>query len=91
MLSDIIKTILVDGKLPCYTWPGGYPLYYVVKDCAALCPECANEAYLANLCEDEEDSQWYLIGYDINWEDNSLYCEHCNKVIDSAYGNDKEE
>lgn len=24
-------------------------------------------------------------GYPVNWEDNELYCDHCNKQIEAAY------
>lgn len=32
-----IKKVLRQGA---YAWPGGYPIYYVTRDGAALCPHC---------------------------------------------------
>ena len=89
MPSDNIKEIMVNGKYPSYAWPGGYPLFYLCKDGGILCPDCANKEIA--LTDDIDDPQWYIVGYDINYEDESMYCDHCNKHIISAYGNDGEE
>ena len=67
-----------------YAWPGGYPLFYVAKDCGILCPDCANAELPRTI--DPEDYQFYIIGADVNWEDDSLTCDHCNRRIDPAYG-----
>jgi hypothetical protein len=73
-----------DGELPGYTWPGGYPIFYVTGKnaaCAVCCVKCANDA----------DTGVEAFGYgakihdvDINWEDPDLYCE-CGDRIESAY------
>jgi hypothetical protein len=75
-----------DGKLPAYAWPGGYPLYYLAKDNGVLCPKCANEF----TPDRDNDEQLEPVAYDVNWEDDSLYCEHCNARIESAYGEESE-
>lgn len=77
------------GEYDYYAFPGGYPLFYITKDCGALCPKCANEN--KELTEDEDDPQWFIIGIDVNWEDTTLYCDNCNKIIESAYGEDENE
>lgn len=74
------------GKYDHYAWPGGYPLFYVTKDSGVLCPTCANEN--AELCKDKDDPQWYIVATDANWEDPDLYCDHCNKRIESTYAED---
>ena len=76
----------LDIELDWYAWPGVYPLYYVTKDSSVLCPKCVNENI--ELLSDEHDSQWYIVAYDINYENNDLYCDHCNERIESAYGDD---
>lgn len=63
------------GSLPAVVWPGGYPLYYVAKDCSILCPDCANK-------EGVEPSP---IDGDVNWEDPELICDDCGERIESAY------
>ena len=65
--------------LPAYAWPGGYPMFYVNNHNDVLCPDCANKT-------DEFDEE--LVNYDANWEDPSLYCDHCSKRIESAYAED---
>ncbi len=70
-----------------YAWPGGYPLYFVTSDGAALCFKCAkNERReiiwaIANNCS----NGWKCEGIDVNWEDTDLHCDHCSKPIETAY------
>jgi hypothetical protein len=72
---------LSDGSLPAYAWPGGYPIYYLAADNGILCPKCAN-AYRPEL---DNEAQLKPVQADVNYEDPSLYCEHCNLRIESAY------
>lgn len=71
-----------DGKLPAYAWPGGYPMFYLDGYCEVLCPDCANKP------DYEPGDKQYPEAYDVNWEDESLYCADCSKRIESAYGDD---
>ena len=67
-----------------YAWPGGYPMFAITSDGAALCHKC---------CSTERESigtttgsdGWCVIALDINYEDTSLYCDHCSNQIESAY------
>lgn len=70
-----------------YAWPGGYPLYLICADSEALCFDCAKTEYksLARGMRDH-DKQWTVLGCEINYEDNDLFCAHCNQQIESAYG-----
>lgn len=72
-----------------YAWPGGYSKYFVMQDGETCCFECINdnrvEVYAAEPVPTSPDPQWWPIAVDINWEDPSLYCAHCNKPIESAY------
>lgn len=86
-LSEI-KRVLRSGK---YAWPGGYPMFFVTGDGEALSFEaaCANfrEIVAAHKGGDRHD-QWYLVDYDINYEDPYLYCAHTGDRIESAYADD---
>lgn len=68
-------------KVEKYAFPGGYPLfYYVESDDGKFhsCPSCINRNRVGKnviRCDGH-----------INYEDDSLYCEVCNKQIESAYG-----
>ena len=80
-----IKQQLRAGK---YAWPGGYPLYFVTSDGAAL-SFCAVRAewrnvVAAHLTKDTR-SGWHIAGADVNWEDGDLYCDHTGERIESAY------
>ena len=65
-----------------YAWPGGYPLFYATEDCGTLCPTCANENLMRTI--DPDDDQFYIVDADVNWE-SVLGCDHCGRLIDSAY------
>lgn len=78
--------------LPAYAWPGGYPIVYIFRDGGACCPECANR----NIDEIDADTRggkrwnshggWALAGCDINYESEGEFCDHCGKLLESAYG-----
>lgn len=77
--------------VPEYAFPGGYPLFYVTKDCETVCPKCVN----ANLplfidgresFHDPVDNSYLITHYDINWECTDMQCANCYNQIESAYG-----
>lgn len=77
---------LVDGKLPAYAWPGGYPIiYYTVEmgrqTTEIVCAACATES----LGSDPESS-WTVWGCDTYDEGPDEQCTNCYKDIPSAYG-----
>ena len=76
------------GKLPAYAWPGGYPMYYVTSD-GAVCVPSVLTIPEDPIHEDGQSDGWKVEAYDINYEDASLYCDHCNKRIESAYAEDE--
>lgn len=83
--GEKFEKALADGP---YAWPGGYPIHFVCKDGEGLCFKCAGEEkelILAAIKEKGTDEQWEIIGAQVNWEDPSLYCDHCSKRIESAY------
>lgn len=66
------------GELPAYA-DGGYPLYYIQReDEATLCPKCANAEEACGMSRT-------TLEYDINYEDQHLFCEGCNGWIEPAY------
>jgi hypothetical protein len=75
-----------DGTFPSYAWPGGYPLYYLLADSEVICPDCANQKNGSLASTDTDDEQWRIVGQEVHWEGMSMYCVHCNKEIESAYG-----
>lgn len=79
-----------NGKLPAYAFPGGYPLYYLAADNGVLCRDCADSDRCKEADNDPFDSQYHIIGVDINHEDNDLRCDDCNTIIECAYPPDNE-
>lgn len=76
------------GQANAYAWPGGYPLFYVTSDGAALCPACMTKerAQIFRSTHEHARDGWAVEGVDVNYEDDSLFCDHCGKQIESAYG-----
>jgi hypothetical protein len=82
-ISDFRKAMRIGP----YAWPGGYPLYFITSDGAALSFDAA-KAERRNILEairDKDNNGWRIVGMDINYEDGELYCEHTNERIPSAY------
>ena len=75
----------VGAELPAYAWPGGYPLVYILKDGATLCPECVNGANGSD-ARVQDDAQWNVVAVDVYWEGPVMACDHCGASLESAYG-----
>jgi len=39
---------------------------------------------------DPDDSQWYIVGVDVNYEDDTLTDDHTGERLESAYGEPEE-
>lgn len=74
-----------DGTYPAYAWPGGYPLIYLMDDGEVLCPHCANDTSNP-IHEGGGADGWRIDAQEIHWEGGPLFCAHCNRTIESAYG-----
>ena len=74
-----------NGRCEKYVFPGGYPIYYICADGGILCPNCVDVERELIDSADECDRQWMVIGQEINYEDDQLYCDNCNKRIKPAY------
>jgi hypothetical protein len=74
-----------------YAWPGGYPIFFITTDGAALSFDAVRaewrEIVGAHLRNDRRCG-WHIAGADINWENPDLYCEHTGNRIESAYAED---
>lgn len=79
-MSKAMTTLEVKRALKAgpYAWPGGYPQYFVTRDGAALSFEAMRERF-------REEARGVLAVV-INWEDDSLTCDHTGQPIASAYG-----
>jgi hypothetical protein len=70
-----------------YAWPGGYPLFLVTSDGGCLCAKCVDEerGLIHQAALEKLHGGWRPLGVDVNWEDPSLFCDHCSERIESAY------
>jgi hypothetical protein len=82
----------IKSALDKFAWPGGYPVFLVTSDGAALCPDCVRSE-LRSIVSAARDNDtrcgWHPAAADINWEEADLYCDHCSNRIESAYAEDK--
>ena len=98
---DPLYKAVIQETLKRYAWPGGYPLFMVVNDGGVLCPNCVKSEIhcivdAARRWDEpgrqapSDIAQWLPLATDINWEDPSLYCDHCGERIESAYAEEEE-
>lgn len=73
-LPEEIERTRSGGKLPAFSSVGSYPLFYANKDGETFCASCA------------DDRHHHVTEVDVNYEDESLYCDDCEAEIESAYG-----
>jgi len=73
-----------------YAWPGGYPLFFITSDGAALSFDAVRENLRSVLwsMRNGVNDGWRVVGCDVNWEDASLFCDHTGNRIESAYTED---
>jgi hypothetical protein len=84
-----VKTALRNGTS---AWPGGYPLFFVTHDGAAL-SFAAVRAEWRNVVQDHlwtkqpgfRGTGWLLEAVDVNYEDPELFCDYTGERIPSAY------
>ncbi len=67
-----------------FAWPGGYPLFAVMDDGAALCRHCAGSERTWIGTTTGSDG-WCVRALEINYEDGELFCCHCGARIEAAY------
>ena len=81
------KVFLNQLKSGPYAWPGGYPMFFVTSDGAALsfaAAQSEKRAIVSSILNDSSDG-WKVEAVAINWEDAELYCDHTSERIESAY------
>ena len=82
-----LKNALRSGP---FAWPGGYPLYFITDDGAALSFDAVRENLRPVIwsIRNGVNDGWRVVGCDVNWEDASLFCDHTGNRIESAYAED---
>ena len=73
---------------PC-AWPGGYPVYAIMDDGEMLCFDCCKDE--ENVHEGGDADGWRFETAEVYWEGSDSYCAHCNKALESAYGDPEEK
>ena len=73
-----------------YAWPGGYPLAAITADGGCLCADCVKKEWRQICAESFQNTNcgFRIAGVDVNWENPDLYCDHCGKKMESAYGDE---
>ena len=87
-LTNIKARILEGG----YAWPGGYPIFAIMGDSEAMSFQAVkdNWALIISAHLFGHDIQWTVEAFDINYEDENLYCAHTSELIECAYESDLE-
>ena len=84
MTTHDLKNALRAGP---YAWPGGYPLFFITSDGAALSFDAVRQEIRQVIWSIRHgvNDGWRVVAVDVNWEDPDLTCEHTGKRIESAY------
>lgn len=93
-MSYTVKDFEADLEHGPYAWPGGYPCFFITSDGAALSFEAAlamADEIREAIRNDERSSGWRVEAMAINWEDDSLFCDHTGRRIESAYAEPEED
>jgi hypothetical protein len=71
---------------------GGYPLYFIASDGEAISFEAARDNFsqIVDSIANGHNDGWRIVGQEINYEDEDLFCAHTGKRIASAYGDNEE-
>ena len=79
-----IKKQLRSGQ---YAWPGGYPLFFITRDGAALSFDAVRAEWRQVVWDHLHNAStgWRVVACDVNWEDGELTCDHTGERIESAY------
>jgi len=80
-----LKATLRNGK---YAWPGGYPMYFLCCNGGCLSFDTVRKEFhnIVDSMRRNIKDGWYIVGCDINYEDNQMYDAHTNEKIECAYG-----
>ena len=71
-----------------YAWPGGYPVYFITEDGSALSFESSKKEaklILDAIRRNDRTGGWKVSFCAVNWENDSLFCDHSGERIESAY------
>jgi hypothetical protein len=82
-----IKKALRNGQ---YAWPGGYPLFFIMNDGAAISFDAlrSNWQHVVSDHLGKYDTGWTVADVAINWEDEELFCDATGALIECAYPSD---
>lgn len=82
--------IRLDDGTPSINWgfnSGGYEKhqYFITADGGCLAIDTViNEYHKVNF-NDPDDSQWHIVGVEVNYENDDLYDDHTGEKIEPAY------
>lgn len=70
-----------------FSWPGGYPLFFIADDGAPICFDCARAEFrqIASAFLNDMRDGWRIEACEINYEDDACQCANCSEWIPAAY------
>jgi hypothetical protein len=86
-MQEPINKMIEAKEFDHFTFPGGYPLWYLTEDNGVLCAKCANANF--ELCIGN-DPQWKIVAVEANYE-SDLVCDNCYEKIEAAYEGEEPE
>jgi len=68
-------------------WLGNHPVHFITSDGSALSFEAAkkNRRLIRQALSAKSDCGWRVIGCEVNFENQDLYCKHSGVKIEPVY------
>ena len=88
----IAKAFTIDGNELTLNYgynSGGYERdqYFITADGGILSIEAIQREFekCPTLFDDPDDTQWFIIASEVNYESDDIYCDHTGKQIEPSY------
>lgn len=85
MTLEEFQAAYAEGR---YTSIGSYPKYVWTKNGDVICWDCLT-ADLSTYIEELKEGRTTIVGFEVNYENPDLSCDHCSNSIERAYGNEE--
>jgi len=89
VLADVKATLRAGAN----STLGGYPIYFITHDGCSVSFDSVRENFhevVDAFKNDHRNVGWYIVGCQINYEDDYMVCEHSGERIPHAFENEEE-
>jgi hypothetical protein len=89
MKIECWKDLIIALRMGKYTSVGSYPLFYITAEGQPLSYKHVRDEALDEARKIRNGESGRIVGCDINYENDDLWCDETNTRIESAYAEDQ--